>query len=386
MDLATATWLTSQAGKELLASGFSPDSLSDATRLRKLVSSPQAAAVMEQLELRARAKVKFGQRAQELFFTRDGLEQATRPAVAQWRAQRFVDAGVGKVVDLGCGIGADSLAMIDAGLDVLPVELDPVTARFAAANLGVSVQVADATSVELPPQAAVFCDPARRTASGRTWRVADFTPPWSFVMELLGRDNTCLKLGPGVPNALLPDEAECLFVSHRGDVVEASVWSTPGTQAQIGALLLPEGRQVMAEPANRLPVGEPVVGGFLIDPNGALARAGLVDQLGADLGASRAADGIAYLIVEDANDEFAWLGDWFQVDAVLPLKEKAMRRYVVENQIGRLEIKKRGIDVDPAILRKRLRPAGSNSSTLVLTPAGSGSVAVFCSRHSWHSV
>ncbi len=51
---------------------------------------------------------KFGHAAQRLFFTPDGLEQATRGEVAAWRAARYVAAGATAVVDLGCGLGADA--------------------------------------------------------------------------------------------------------------------------------------------------------------------------------------------------------------------------------------------------------------------------------------
>ena len=84
-----------------------------------------------------------------MFFTRDGLEQATRPVVADQHAQRFVAAGVRRVVDLGCGIGSDALAFVRAGLEVVAVERDPDTAAVAAANLAgrAEVRCADAEEV-----------------------------------------------------------------------------------------------------------------------------------------------------------------------------------------------------------------------------------------------
>lgn len=340
---------------------------------------------MEQVALRKRAVGKFGAEAKRLYFTQAGLEQASRVVVSDWRARRWADAGVSQVVDLGCGLGADSLALQRQGIEVLPVEIDPITACFAEANLNQPVTVADATQVTLPDSAAVFCDPARRTATGRTWRVSDFTPPWEFSSRLLDRPGTCLKLGPGIPNSLIPGDADCWFVADGGDVVEASIWSTSSTAGVRGAVLLPAGREVAQSDDVRLSVRTPVPGDFVVDPNGAIARAGLVDQVGEPMGGARIAPDIAYLTCPSRRVGDEWVGDWFQVECVLPFKEKLLRRYIAERGIGRLEIKKRGIEADPAALRKRLRPKGAEVATLIVCPSADGALAIFARRVSWHS-
>ena len=126
-----------------------------------------------------------------MFFTRAGLEQATRPEVADHHASRFLRAGVHKVVDLACGrIGSDSIAFVRAGLDVVAVDVDPETAEVARASLAGRAEVicADANEVAeelIRPGVAVFCDPARRNDHGRVWRLEDFEPRWSTVMRLL---------------------------------------------------------------------------------------------------------------------------------------------------------------------------------------------------------
>ena len=113
-----------------------PESLAAASRLRARFDPGLAAAALTQAALRRQARAKFGADAETMFFTRDGLEQATRPAIAEHHARRFVAAGVRRVIDLGCGIGSDALAFARAGLEVVAVERDPDTAAVAAANLG----------------------------------------------------------------------------------------------------------------------------------------------------------------------------------------------------------------------------------------------------------
>lgn len=139
MDESLARWLIGAEGAEALAAAAAwpdPSSLAAAQALRRRWTPDQAAAATRQVALRRRAAAKFGERAGGIFFTSEGLEQATRATVARWRADRMVAAGARRVVDLGCGIGADALAFADAGLEVVAVELDPATAVLAQANLG----------------------------------------------------------------------------------------------------------------------------------------------------------------------------------------------------------------------------------------------------------
>ncbi|MGD7704845.1 class I SAM-dependent methyltransferase [Microlunatus sp. Y2014] len=354
------------------------DSLAAATRLRRDHDPELAAAALQQVALRRRARTKFGDAADDLFLTADGLEQASRPVVSQWRAARFAERGVTRVVDLGCGIGADALAMARAGLDVVAVELDPATAEIARANLspyGVEVVVGDAVELAadlLGPGVGVFCDPARRTERGRTWRVDTFRPPYDFVTGLLPGRVGCIKFGPGLPYELVPAGSDTTWLSVTGDVVEASVWSPAvGTPGQSGdrraALLLPSGDEIVVRP--EAPTVGPV-GRFLIEPDGAVIRAGAVDTLAVRLAAHRLDPQIAYLTTDEPPDTPYGVG--FEMVGSFPWKEKVLRAWVRDHEIGTLEIKKRGIEVDPATLRKRLHLKGSGSATIVITPSLEG--------------
>jgi hypothetical protein len=300
--------------------------------------------------------------------------------VASWRAARFAASGATRVWDLGCGLGLDALALADAGLSVTAVERDPVTAILAAANLGASTRVVAGDLVgiisEIGPDDAVFLDPARRTGRGRSWDVADLSPSWDVVTSLAdGTRVACVKLGPGVPYSLLPDDAETIWVSEAGDLVEAAVWTGPGTTPRRGALLLPGGYELDGGRAE-VPVGP--VGSYLYEPDPAVIRAGAVTALARMLGATTIAHGIAYLTSDHlVATPYATA---FEVIDHLPYRDRDLRAWVRAHAVGTLEIKKRGLEVDPAVLRKRLAPKGPHAATIVLTPTPEGALALVVRR------
>jgi hypothetical protein len=359
-----------------------PESLAAAARMRARYRPELAAAALTQASLRRQAKAKFGETAAQMFFTRAGLEQATRPEVADYHASRFLQAGVHRVIDLGCGIGSDSLAFARARLEVVSVDIDPVTAAVAQANLAGRAEVicADAGEVAkqlITPGVGVFCDPARRNDRGRVWRVEDFEPRWSTVLQLHDGTRTAgVKLGPALPPSLIPDALEAEWITHHGETVEVGLWSGPGgIPGQRSALIMPNARLVVATAP---PLAVRDLGRYLYEPAGAVIRAGAIAELGAQLGAGLLDPHVAYL----TNDRLCStpFAAAFEVRHRLPFHLTALRAWVRQAQIGVLEIKKRGVDVDPAELRRRLRLTGPNSATLVVSRTPGGAVAAIVER------
>ncbi|WP_330445436.1 methyltransferase domain-containing protein [Kocuria rhizophila] len=350
------------------------------------------AAALTQSRLREKARAKFGEFAQHMVFTRDGVEQATRWSVAALHAQRFAQAGIGHVVDLGCGIGADAMALAALDRTVTAVELDPLTAAAATLNLTgwphARVVCADARSLDLRsleagPAQGVWLDPARRvTGDGRTRRVFDpeaFSPPLSFVAGLAEAGLAVgAKLGPGIPHEHVPPGAEAQWISDRGDVVEAVLWFNAVRRPDVAraALVLGRGagpaassaveltaRTWQSPPADGALLGP--VGEYLHEPDGAVIRAGLVTDLAQCLGAHLVHPSIAYLSSETPAD--TPLARSYAVREVLPHTVKVLRRWVREHDVGTLDVKKRGTDVTPEQLRRQLAPRGTRRATFVMT-------------------
>lgn len=381
VDVGTFQWLQTEDGRALLARAS--EALGDARagaelavqrRLREYADAERVAAALSVVELRAKAVEKFGDLAASLFFTRDGLEQATRLPVAQHRAARFAAAQVATVLDLGCGIGGDLIALAGAGLTTAGVDLDELRvemarANLAAAGLGGAVMVADATTIDHSPFDAVFADPARRSARGRTFDVDDWTPPWSFVSGLLERD-ACVKVAPGIPHSLVPQGVEAEWVSVNGEVKEAALWSGRlATTDRRATVIGPGGLATLTDEDTPPPgadgAGVREVGSFLYEPDGAVIRAGLVTAVAAGVDGGLLDDQIAY-VTSDSSFHTPFARSYRVVEE-LPYREKQLRAALRERNIGRLTIKKRGVSVDPDALRKRLGLAGSEEATIVLT-------------------
>lgn len=405
--------LRTPVGEEALAAAAGladTESPAAGSALRRRFGAELAAAALDQTALRRRARTKFGPSAATLWFTRAGLEQATRPRVAAHRAERYAAAMPpgARVADLGCGIGTDALALVAAGMSVIAVEVDPDTAAVARANLasvGAEVIGADAGDVVdslLTEGTGVFVDPARRTARGRSWDAADVSPPWPDVLDWLRRAADggalgCVKAGPGLPYRLIPAWTEAEWVSDDGDLVELALWAGPGCTPGLRSATLvgagrPSGGDRLALPpgaADAPPVGaagvRPVsVGDLLYEPDPAVIRAGAVDALAGRLGGDEGSVGrvhrdIAYL-VGGGDEQRTPFATAFRVLEILPHKEKVLRAWVRDHRIGTLEIKKRGVTDDPARLRQRLRPAGPGRATLVLTPTPSGARVLVVDR------
>lgn len=363
-----------------------PTSLAASVRLRNRFGPELAATAATQAVLRRRAATKFGSAAANLFFTRDGLEQATRPTVAAHHAARLVAAGARRVVDLGCGIGTDAMAFLRAGLAVVAVDRDPETAAVARANLatvGGSYEVREGAAEDLWPglasaDTAVFCDPARRNSRGRSWRVEDLSPGWPFVLELLaGPHPVAVKLGPGLPHRIVPTDVEAEWISDRGDTVEVALWSGSGSVVGRWSALLSEvGERLVAERVAAPPVDRPRR--YLYEPLGAVVRSGGLAALAAELDAAVLHEEIAYLTTDEpVRTPFA-VG--FTVEQSFPYREGALRAWAREHGVGQLEILTRGLGLDPAGLRRRLRLRGERAATVVLTRTAEGPRALAVSR------
>jgi SAM-dependent methyltransferase len=380
VDLETFRWLLTDDGQRLLARAAEApeDPLRAQTALRRTADPARVAAALTQARLRRRAVDKFGADAARMYFTPEGLEQATRAPVAAHRAARLTAAATRTVIDLGCGIGGDLLATARAGIIGAGVDLDPLRVAVAEANLAAlglagAVMVADATGIDTGPFDVAFADPARRTGRGRTFDVDDWTPPWPFVEGLLRRDS-CVKVAPGIPHDLVPDGVEAEWVSDHGDVKEAALWSGRLATTRRRATVIGDGGLATLTEEDDPGADVVPVRRFLYEPDGAVIRAGLVTAVAAATHGGLVDPHIAYVTSDvPVGTPFA---RGYEVLEELPYREKPLRGALRERGVGTLTIKKRGVDVVPEQLRKRLALTGDTPATIVLTRAAGRGTAL----------
>jgi SAM-dependent methyltransferase len=383
VDLDAFRWLLTEAGQRLLARATeaAPDPLAASSALRRDATAEHVAVALTQASLRRRAQPKFGELAARMYFTPDGLEQATRGPVARHRAARLVAARVESVADLGCGIGGDLVAFAAAGMTAAGVDLDPVRVEVARANLealglGGAVAVADATTIDLGPFAVVFADPSRRSARGRIFSVEGWTPGWPFVENVLRRD-ACVKVAPGIPHELVPEGTEAEWVSDHGEVKEAALWSGSLATARRRATVIGDGGLATLTDEDQ-PDERPASAGsspaYLYEPDGAVIRAGLVTAVAAGVHGGLLDEHVAYVGSEESfRTPFA---RGYRVLEELPYRERQLKAALHERRIGTLTVKKRGVDVVPEDLRRRLDLRGDRVATIVLTRAAGRGVCL----------
>src|SRR5665811_1786096 len=364
MDLAAVKKLVSGEGWGLLQSLPPYDesrALALGERLRVAgFDVDLVAAALTQSRLRARGREKFGDFAAGMLFTADGLEQATRLEIAARHAQRFRRAGIRQVIDLGCGIGADAMAIAGLDLQVTAVEVDEMTALLASVNLrhwpGAVVTVGAVEDAQLPTgegarHTGAWLDPARRTpgvsdAVGRTrrvFRLDAISPSWSTV-ESIARSlpATGAKMSPSLPHAAVPAGTEAQWTSFAGEVLECAIWWGPlVTKAGRSALGIgSEGRWYTGRGADAGPSGgsAPVasslaqVGGWLYEPDRAVIRAGLTGALTSAVDGVELDSGVGYVTSDRCVD--VGYARRFAVIESMPLNVKALRAWLRDRDVG----------------------------------------------------
>lgn len=409
--LADYRWLTSAGAAPYfaLAGDGRLSELQRAERLRRELSAERARLVLEQVALRGRAREKFAA-AERMFFTPVALEQATDEQVARYKARRF--AGDELALDLCCGIGGDLLALAERG-PALGVDRDPIKALLAAANLEAClggsaddtagfhgaerfarlVVCGDATRLAIPADAAWHIDPDRRASGSRTSDARHYAPSLDELNVLLeAAPHAAIKLAPA---AVAPDDwaarGELEWISRGGECRQQVAW--------LGRLAVDVGLRratvVRADTGDahsivgRADVPReiaPALGRYLHEPDAAVLAAHLGGALAAELGLRAIDAGSAYFTSDEGigqgidNARGNALLASFEIENVLPLDLRRVRQHLHARGIGRLEIKKRGVEHDPAAVRRQLALKGDGAAVLFLTRVAGRGLAIVAQR------
>jgi len=373
LTVAACEFLTSPSAQQALEELELPSraqELAFLSSLRRRFAAAEAGWLLAQLQLRARARGRLPG-AEGLLYEPEALEMLSAAEVATWRAER-VQGLARACLDLGAGAGGDCFALARAGLEVDAVELDPVRARLLEHNLRVlglegrvRVRVADWTATSWAGAEAAFVDPARRIDGVRVLGLEAMRPPLSAVLELAREvPAVWLKVAPGFDRRELPAEAGLEFVSLAGELKEALLTFGAACRPGPRAVLLPERVELVGDGDPKPNLGEP--GAWLYEPDPAVIRAGLVRTLGVQLGAHQLDPHTAYLSGPEAQTPFA--RGW-RVARWGGFSLKVLKRWLREEGVGSLEVKRRRSPVEPATLQRQVgKLKGGRRGTVFLTP------------------
>lgn len=328
--------------------------------------------LVETTLLRRKAAGKLSGR-DDWLFTDEALQQATAAPVAAHRAARLAGRAVH---DVTCSIGTELAALRESAEALIGSDLDPVRLAMAAHNLR-DVPALLCRADALAPvtrDAVVLADPARRSAGRRRFDPRDYTPALDGLLAVYRDRDLVVKCAPGIDFGALAQwgfAGEVEVTSWGGSVREACLWSPGLTEPGVTR------RAVSLDAAEELTDADPEsgdvrpAGRWIVDPDGAVVRAGLVRQYATRHGLWQLDPEIAYL----SGDDLPTGVRGFEVLEQLPYSEKGLRRALAVWDCGACEILIRGVRVDPDDLRRRLRLRGTTALSVVLTRLGAGTAA-----------
>ncbi len=323
--------------------------------------------LVETTLLRRKASAKFADPSGWLF-TDEALQQATAEPVAAHRARRLA----GRIVhDATCSIGTELAALRDSSAYVVGSDVDPVRLAMARHNVAdVDLCRADALR-PVTRDTVVLVDPARRSRGRRRFDPRDYTPALDAVFDVYRGRDLVVKCAPGIDFdqlSRLGFDGEVEVTSLAGSVREACLWSTGlvGDGVTRRATMLDTGEQITDAEPDDCPVAP--AGRWIVDPDGAVVRAGLVRHYAARHGLWQLDPDIAYLSGDRLPDGVRG----FEVLDELGYSERRLRQALSARDVGAVEILVRGVDVDPDALRSRMRLRGSQRVSVVVARIGSG--------------
>ncbi len=379
MELSTFNQLLTPLGQEILsaAAELSPreaDFLKHFQTLSRRYPREIARAGLEIAITRMEAAHKFPH-SEKLYFTSEALQQASSYAVSCHRAKRY--KGFDAILDLGCSAGGDSLTLAQIA-PTFGIDRDGLRLRMAGANaraLGLRAEFIQADLLDPLPtrlfkqarRYGLFFDPARREAHRRIWSVEHYLPPLSTLRSWLPHYPALgVKISPGVKmEAINEYEAEIEFVSLNGELKEAVLWFGPFTSTRRRATLLP-GEHTLTGLPDKVQQNLGVAPrAYLYEPDPAILRAGLVQDLARQLHAAQLDPDIAYLTADNLIPT-PFARAW-EIEAWFPFQLKRLRSYLRTRQVGKVTVKKRGSPLQPEALIRDLRLQGEAERVVFLT-------------------
>lgn len=351
--------------------------------------------LIDLVHFRTRGRDKFP-RASKMMFTRDGLAMASGKAVAEYRTWKMRKqlGSVKKVLDVGAGIGGDTIAMA-LRWKVLSVENNPEMVEILKHNIGVygvkdNVTVIQEDITELVHDEGfmeqvkdidfVFFDPSRRSQRSRTVKTEEYIPPLDFIHKLLRLSpNLCVKISPGTDIQRIKYDCDIEAISNRGSTKELVLWfgglKLKSDESAILATKLPEKMTMIRDGTKRTEITG--VGEYLYEPDPAFIKAWLVDTIADEHGLTRIHPTIPYL----TGDKIANIPilKQYKVLSVTDNIPNVINKELNRLRIGRVDFKARGVKTDMKSIHRKIHGKGNRKGLVILTRIEEREIAVICS-------
>lgn len=303
----------------------------------------------------------------------DAAQQATPALVARVRARRVQAASPRLVCDVTCSVGTEAQAYDQ--VHWLGSDLDHARLLMARHNLGDRAWLARADALEpvvRAPGTVIVADPARRVGGRRITDPAKLLPPLPRLLHAHQGARMAVKCAPGIDYSEW--DGLVSVVSFDGGVKEACLYTADLSEGLSREAVVARSDGFMetvtsADP-DEVPLGRP--GAYIVEPDGAVVRAGLVRAWAARHGLWMLDPHIAFLTgdsIPAGYSGFAFLEE-------VPLRK--LKAALQAHGAGSVEILVRGVDVDPDRLRGKLKLKGSRQMGVVIARLGDTAVALIC--------
>ncbi len=362
-----------------------PDITRAITNARRRLSPTRAHLAVEQAQLRQRGVVKFESHAAAMFFTGKGLEQATDPRIAAYKALSLPENAC--VLDVGPGIGGDAMYMAQR-CQLSAIDLDPACVLFTHCNVErvgnsqVQSQQGDGTQADLESFDAWHCDPDRRSMGQRTVRLSQMQPELTQLEEMWQRNpNMMLKLAPA--SCVEPGSfglCDYEWIGHSRECLQQVVrsGSLARFEGQHAATVLSRdssqsARTLVGRPG-RWPPEVLTWKSHLVEPHATVLAADLVPALCHTLGLHPILIGLAYLTADDPP----WdpLAQAYPIVHEMPFDERRVRQWLIDHDYHLVAVKKRGVSITPESVLSRLRTPSGKAALLFVMKRAHAVVAV----------
>lgn len=370
-----------------------------ARMLRKSLTPQRAAMVMEQAQLRIRGRRKFAD-ADRMFFTGRSLEQSTGTLLADYKAVRF--AGLKSVVDICCGIGGDLLALAarssldteaEAEHETVGIDRDPVATQFARLNaraIGldhVETQCVDFESCDVARFDGVHLDPDRRVKS-RTVVGNYFQPSLDSIFQKVdpSRQLVAIKVAPATTVSDFDFPVQREWIGDRRECKQQVLWCGPRVESsEFRATVIDRDKSVHQFSSTQtehspLPGIAAEIGPYLYEPHACVLAAGLLNCLAEQHQLQVLSHGVAYLNSDRALTGLAPILKCYRVDGIFPMDAKVLAKELNALNVGKLVLKKRGVDQVIADRIARIKLKGDKKVTLMLTRHAKSRRAILVTR------